>query len=370
MKWYLIAGESSGDLHGSNLIKGILKEMPKAKIRFWGGKKMAEASGNKPVVSLDKMNFMGFSEVILHLPQIMMNFRRCKADIKQWNPDIVIFIDFPGFNLRMAKWANKNGFPVYYYIAPQAWAWKKGRIKKMRQVIDHLFVILPFEKSFFESEGILSVHYEGHPLMDVVEPSNKLKRPQSGSQITLLPGSRKQEIAKILPIMCKVAKRRPFQTFTIAAVDHIDHHFYDRIIQQSGVSNVYVNFEGASALLPASEAAIVTSGTATLETALYGIPQLVVYMSSSISYEIARRVIQVSYISLVNLILDREAVPELIQSECDAERINELLNKIETDEDYREQFQRNYELLHGKLGHEGVSHRIAKRMIGLTKEKS
>ena len=324
---------------------------------------MAQASGTQAVVSLEKMSFMGFTEVLLHLPQILSNFKKCKADIEAWRPDLIIFIDFPGFNLRMARWAHKNGFPVFYYIAPQAWAWKKGRVKKMRQSIDHLFVILPFEKAFFESEGMTNVHYEGHPLKDVVESTTDLQRPRGGSQIALLPGSRKQEIGKILPILCKVAKNRPLQNFAVAAVDHIDPTFYESILEKSGTSNVTLSFSGTSALLPDCQAAIVTSGTATLETALHGLPQLVVYTSSRISYEIARRVIRVPYISLVNLILDREAVPELIQSECNANRIDQLLRKIETDNSYRATFQQNYRELHDKLGSPGVSHRIAHRMI-------
>jgi lipid-A-disaccharide synthase len=363
MKWYIIAGESSGDLHGSNLIRGILQEKPHAKIRFWGGQKMAEATGSQPVVPLEKLSFMGFSEVVMHLPQILSNIRKCKGDIKSWNPDVIVFIDFPGFNLRIAKWAHQHGFPIHYYIAPQAWAWKKARIKKMRKFIDHLFVILPFEEAFFLSEGMSSVHYEGHPLMDVVTPSNILKQPQKNSQIALLPGSRQQEIAKMLPIMCEVAQCRPTQTFRIAGVDHIDRSFYQRIIQQSGATNVTVAFTGTKNLLPQCQAAIVTSGTATLETALFGIPQIVVYSSSRLSYEIARRLIQVPYISLVNLILDREAVPELIQTECNATRIDHFLSKIETDESYRRQFQGDYEDLQNKLGNKGVSRRIARRMI-------
>lgn len=368
MKCYLIAGESSGDLHGSNLIKGIKNSHPQAEIRFWGGNKMAKASGTQPIVPLEKMSFMGFTEVILHLPQILSNFRRCKADLEAWQPDVLILIDFPGFNLRIARWAHKKGIRVFYYIAPQAWAWKKGRVKKMRESIDHLFVILPFEKVFFEEEGISHVHYEGHPLKDVVDTDSTLKRPTEGSQIALLPGSRQQEVSKILPIMCQVAKKRPHQHFTVAAVDHIEPEFYENILRRSRTPNVTLTFDGPSALLPQCQAAIVTSGTATLETALHSIPQLVVYTSSRISYEIARRVIQVPFISLVNLILDREAVPELIQSECNPNRIDHLLTKIESDEQYRTQFQENYRELHSKLGEAGVSQRIADRMLELLGE--
>ena len=329
---------------------------------------MAQTSGTKPIVPLEKTSFMGFTEVILHLPQILSNFRHCKADIEAWEPDVLILIDFPGFNLRIARWANKKGIRVFYYIAPQAWAWKKGRVKKMRDSIDHLFVILPFEKDFFETEGILNVHYEGHPLKDVVDSSGPLKRPKKGSQIALLPGSRRQEVSKILPVMCQVAKKRTNQNFTVAAVDHIESSFYEKIIRRANTKNVSLTFEGPSSLLPQCQAAIVTSGTATLETALHSIPQLVVYSSSRISYEIARRLIQVPYISLVNLILDREAVPELIQSECHPARIDQLLTKIETDEEYRNQFQKDYRELHSKLGDNGVSQRIADRMLSLINE--
>lgn len=363
MKCYIIAGESSGDLHGSNLIKGLKSTDPEIQIRFWGGQRMSEANKTQPVVPLEKLSFMGFTEVLLHLPQIFSNLRYCKRDILDWQPDLVVFIDFPGFNLRLAKWAQKNGFPTHYYIAPQAWAWKKGRVRKMQKAIDHLYVILPFETDFFTREGMSEVHYEGHPLVDIVPITKKLKRPKTGSQIALLPGSRLQEIQKILPIMCQLAQTRPHQKFMIAAVEHIPQEKYLDIIRPHKLSNLDIHHQGPSGLLPNCDAAIVTSGTATLETALHGIPQIVVYKSSRISYEIARRVIQVPYISLVNLILQREAVPELIQSDCTHQKIDTLLTKIESDHPYRDSFKANYSELRNMLGSPGVSRRIAEKML-------
>ena len=327
---------------------------------------MREASGTRAIVPLEKLSFMGFTEVLLHLPQIFSNLKYCKRDILDWQPDLIVFIDFPGFNLRIAKWAQKKGFPTHYYIAPQAWAWKKGRVKKMRAAIDHLYVILPFETEFFTREGMPEVHYEGHPLVDIVPVTERLRRPKTGSQIALLPGSRLQEIQKILPIMCRLAKKRPHQKFTIAAVDHIPPEKYHDIIQPHRLSNIDIHHTGPSTLLPDCQAAIVTSGTATLETALHGIPQIVVYKSSRISYEIARRVIQVPYISLVNLILQREAVPELIQSDCNHQKIDALLTKIESDHAYRDTFKANYSKLRDMLGNPGVSKRIAEKMLSFS----
>jgi lipid-A-disaccharide synthase len=312
---------------------------------------------------------MGFGEVILHLPQILSNFRRCKKDILSWDPDVIIFIDFPGFNLRMADWAHRKSFTTFYYIAPQAWAWKKGRVKKMQRAIDHLFVILPFERNFFQENGMESVHYYGHPLLDVVDKNQKLPDRGEIQDIALLPGSRVQEIKKILPVLMKVAALRSHQSFKIATVKNIKREVYTNIINSSGAKNVTLFDEGVSKLLPQCQAAIVTSGTATLETALYHIPQLVVYISSFLSYQIAKRVIQVPFISLVNLILNKEAVPELIQSDCKPLVINQKLEALEQNTETRKQLSDDYRKLKSLLGEEGVAQRIAEKMTELLHSK-
>ncbi len=369
MKYYLIAGEPSGDLHGSKLIESLTDQDKSAIFRFWGGNLMAGASGESPVTHLNELSYMGFGEVIMHLPQILSNFKRCKKDILAWKPDVIIFIDFPGFNLRIADWAHRKGFSTFYYIAPQAWAWKKGRIKKMKRAIDHLFVILPFERDFFQNNGVKDVHYYGHPLLDVVDKNQELPERGEIQNIALLPGSRVQEIKKILPVLLEVAALRSHQSFQIATVQNIEREVYTAIIESSTAKNATLFEGGVSKLLPRCQAAIVTSGTATLETALYHIPQLVVYISSFLSYQIAKKVIQVPYISLVNLILDKEAVPELIQSECRPKMINQKLEDLEQNPETRKQLSEDYETLKALLGEEGVADRIAERMIEILHSK-
>jgi len=342
MKYYIIAGEASGDLHGSNLIKELKKKDTSANIRCWGGD-MMQQEGGELVKHYRELAFMGFTEVLMNLRTIFRNLKFCKQDILEFKPDVVILIDYPGFNLRIAKWTKQQGIKVIYYISPQVWAWKDGRVKMMRKCIDKMLVILPFEKDYFKNKWNWEVEYVGHPLVEVVE-SKKLKvKSESLSSkeiIAVLPGSRKQEILKKLPIMLEVSKSFPDYQFIIARAPSVDDSFYNDLIKPypnvSSVSNETYN------LLLQAKAALVTSGTATLETALFDVPEVVCYKSSAISYQIGKRVIRVKYISLVNLIMDKPVVKELIQNDLTVENLNHELHELLTNEKRIEQVKRDY----------------------------
>lgn len=365
MKYYIIAGEASGDLHGSNLIKAILQQDPKAHIRFWGGDKMQAVAGT-PVKHIRDLAFMGFVEVIKHLGTILSNIRFCKQDIEAFNPDVLILIDYPGFNLRIASWAKQKGIKVAYYISPQIWAWKEGRVKQIRRDVDLMLVILPFEKAFYQKHQVESV-YVGHPLSEEIQRAlQKPSKPISTKPIiALLPGSRKQEIRTKLPIMLSVIPHFPEYDFVVAQAPAQDESFYRDIIgsQQSRVSLV----QGATYdLLRQAQAALVTSGTATLETALLRCPQVVCYKGNPISYHIAKRLIKVKYISLVNLILDKPAVPELIQNDLNTHNLIQHLNLLLTNTPQRNQMLEDYaHLWHLLHQDENASVIAAKEIIRL-----
>ncbi|MFN9710134.1 MAG: lipid-A-disaccharide synthase [Bacteroidota bacterium] len=364
MKYYIIAGEASGDLHGSNLIKAIAKQDPDASIRCWGGDLM-EAAGGHLVKHYRDLAFMGFIEVVKNLPAIIKNIAFCKEDIISFSPDVIILIDYPGFNLRIAKWAKKNHFKVIYYISPQVWAWKENRVRMMKKCIDKMLVILPFEADYYKNKWHWDVEYVGHPLLEAVaefKDSNIENLSYNKPVIALLPGSRKQEIAVKLPIMLGQANLFKDFQFVIAKAPGIEASFYDHMI--GDYKNVDYVANQTYALLNKSVAALVTSGTATLETALFGVPQVVCYKGNKISYEIAKRVIKVSYISLVNLIMGKMVVKELIQDELNAANLTNELTLILPDGAKRSQVLKDYEQLKSVLqSTEGASARAAKIIL-------
>jgi len=334
MKYYIIAGEASGDLHGSNLIRELKRSDPAAEFRCWGGDKMQEAGG-EIVKHYRELAFMGFAEVLMNLRTIFRNLKYCKEDILQYKPDALILIDYPGFNLRIAKWAKEQdqfsspGAKIIYYISPQVWAWKEGRVKMMKQCIDKMLVILPFEKEYYASKWNWEVEYVGHPLVQVVESQESGVRSQELSDkpiIALLPGSRKQEILKKLPVMLGVSKLYPAYQFIVARAPGLEEDFYTELLQP--YPNVSYVTNKTYELLMQSKAALVTSGTATLETALFGVPEVVCYKGSWLSYQIGSRLVKVKYISLVNLIMDRLVVKELIQDQLTVENLRKELDEL------------------------------------------
>lgn len=366
MKYYIIAGEASGDLHGSNLMKAIYEEDPKADIRFWGGDLMQNVGGTL-VKHYRQLAFMGFVEVIFNLKTILNNIKICKNDITKFNPDVIIYIDYPGFNMRIAKWAKEIGYKNHYYISPQIWAWKENRITAIKHDIDKMYVILPFEKEFYEIKHKFPVEFVGHPLIDAIHnqsgiDANTFRNENQLSEkpiIAILPGSRKQEISKMLSVMLSVVKDFPDYQFVIAGAPSQELSFYQQFIFSENIKFVS---NKTYALLRNSTAALVTSGTATLETALFKVPEVVCYKGSWASYQIAKRIITLKYISLVNLIMDQEVVTELIQDDCSTKRIREELTKI-LEPDYRKTLLQNYDLLEQKLGGIGASKKTAHLII-------
>ncbi|GAA4276843.1 lipid-A-disaccharide synthase [Aquimarina mytili] len=366
MKYYLIAGEASGDLHGANLMKSILKEDPQAEFRFWGGDLM-QAVGGSIVKHYRDLAFMGFIEVLLNLFTILKNIKLCKQDVIEYQPDVIVFIDYPGFNLRIAQWAKEKGFRTHYYISPQIWAWKEGRIKTIKKCIDMMYVILPFEKSFYEDKHEFPVQFVGHPLIDAIADHKQILPETFKNQhnlddrpiIAILPGSRKQEIRKMLEVMLTVVDGFPEYQFVIAGAPSQDASFYTPFIKKQGVHLV---MNQTYDLLSLSNAALVTSGTATLETALFKVPEVVCYKGSYISYQIAKRVINLDYISLVNLIMDKHVVTELIQSDFNTKKLKEELTKI-TDSYNRAVMFLDYYDLEKKLGGKGANDKTAKLIV-------
>lgn len=362
MKYYIISGEASGDLHGSNLMKSLQKVDANADFRFWGGDLM-ETVGGTLVKHYKELAFMGFVEVVMNLRTIAKNLSFCKKDIENYNPDVIIFIDYPGFNLRIAKWAKAKGFKTHYYISPQIWAWKEGRIKDIKRDVDQMYVILPFEKDFYEKKHNFPVHFVGHPLIDAI--SNRIQIDDSEFRkkhnlsdkpiIALLPGSRKQEITKMLSVMLSLVNDYEDYQFVIAGAPGQDYDFYKQFIKQDNVNFIS---NKTYDLLSLSTAALVTSGTATLETALFKVPQVVCYKGSWISYQIGKRVVNLDFISLVNLILEKEAVTELIQNDFNKKRLKKELDLI-LDEYERTKFFIDYYDLEKKLGGKGASLKTA-----------
>ena len=370
MKYYVIAGEASGDLHASNLIKE-LKNIDNASIfRCWGGDLMKE-QGAELVKHYRSLAFMGFVEVIANLKTILNNISFCKKDIAYFQPDAIILIDYPGFNLRIAEWAHENGIKVFYYISPQVWAWHQSRVKKMKKVIDHLFVILPFEKDFFKSHA-MEVDFVGHPLLDAIENHSIEKANANNINvfeandysekpiIALLPGSRKQEVKTMLPLMIELTKTYPQYKFIIAGVNTLQESLYQNIIKSEAIEIVYGQTYN---LLKNAFAALVTSGTATLETALLNVPQVVCYKGNIISYYIARRFLKVKYISLVNLIMDKPVITELIQNEFNIHNLTTEFEKITQNELFRNQLKEAYQKLKVILGGRGASAKTAQLIV-------
>lgn len=362
MKYYIIAGEASGDLHGSNLMKALFEEDSKAEIRFWGGDLM-QAVGGTLVKHYKELAFMGFAEVLMNLSTILNNIKFCKSDITTFNPDVIVFIDYPGFNMRIAKWAKERHIKTHYYISPQIWAWKENRIKAIKRDFDKLYVILPFEKDFYEKKHHFPVEFVGHPLIDAIHNRPKVDEAKFRVNnnldekpiIALLPGSRKQEISKMLEQMLSVVDDFTEYQFVIAGAPGQELSYYNQFLKKK---SVHLISNQTYDLLNVSHAALVTSGTATLETALHKVPEIVCYKGNWISYQIAKRIITLKYISLVNLIMDEEVVTELIQDACNKKRIKEELNKLLQPEN-RSRILDKYNLLEQKLGGDGASKKVA-----------
>jgi len=362
MKYYIIAGEASGDLHASNLIKALQKKDADAEIRFWGGDLM-QATGGTLVKHYRDLAFMGFIEVIANLRTILNNIKFCKEDILRFKPDVLILVDYPGFNMRIATFAKQKGIKIHYYISPQIWAWKENRIKKIKRDVDEMYVILPFEKDFYEKKHAFPVHFVGHPLLDAIADRKQVNEKKFRENhnlndkpiIALLPGSRKQEIKKMLSVMLKMIDKFRNYQFVIAGAPSQEYEFYKTFIKSTSIKFIANKTHD---LLSISYAALVTSGTATLETALFKVPEVVCYKGSAISYRIGKWLVDLKYISLVNLILDRQVVTELIQHDFNEKRLAQELTKI-LDEKHREQLFLDYFDLEQKLGGKGASEKTA-----------
>lgn len=370
MKYYLIAGEASGDLHASNLMKALKIRDPQAEFRFWGGDLMA-AVGGTPVKHYKDISFMGFWEVFVHLKTILGLLRFCKEDILRYGPDALILVDYPGFNLRVAKFAKQHQIPVFYYISPQIWAWKKGRIRTIKKNVDEMMVILPFEEAFYAKNG-MKVHYVGHPLLDAVthevRESEEVRDFRSDNRldgreiIALLPGSRKQEITALLPQMLTLVPLFPQYQFVVSTVSWQPKSLYDQLMKDAPVTRIAGS---VYPLLANAKAAVVTSGTATLETALFGVPQVVCYAGSEVSYIIAKQLVKgIHFISLPNLIADKQIVKELIQHDFDTRHLEEELRKITEDEQHVRQVKEDYQALCALLGDGSASEKAAEVIAG------
>lgn len=363
MRYYIIAGEASGDLHGSNLVKALHRKDAGAVIRCWGGDRMADA-GAELVKHYRDLAFMGFVEVLAHLRTIFRNIDFCKQDIVRFKPDVLVLIDYPGFNMRIAEWAKKQGVRVVYYISPQVWAWKANRVKKIKRDVDKMLVILPFEVAFYAKWGF-DVTYVGHPLIEVVEHERNVipvipiaPKPV----IALLPGSRKQEILAKLPVMLQIVKYFPDYQFVIAQAPSIADSLYKELI---GNEDVLLAPNQTYNLLKQAKAALVTSGTATLETALFGVPEVVCYKGNFISYWLAKKLIKVRYISLVNLIMDKPLVTELIQAELNEANLKDELEKLLYNEQHIATLKKEYESLWHLLGDSNASDKAAEEVIAI-----
>jgi lipid-A-disaccharide synthase len=375
MKYYLVAGEASGDLHGANLMKALKQRDAEADFRFFGGDKMV-AEGGTLVKHIAAMAFMGFIEVVANLNTIKKNMKLCKDDILAWQPDVLVLIDFPGFNLRIAEFAKANNLLVCYYISPKVWAWNQKRVIRIKRVVDHLFCILPFEVDFYKSWG-MQVDYVGNPLLDAIadfKPDPEFfthqlattKHPSADKVIALLPGSRKQEISRLLPPMVAVIEKFPDHLFVIAGAPNFDKAYYDQFLNGH---NVPIVFNATYDLLHIAKAAVVASGTATLETALFHVPQVVVYKGHPISIGIARMVVKIKFISLVNLIMNALVVKELIQEDSSPQNIYSELDLMLNDENYRAKMLNNYNDLDKRMGQPGASAKTAELIIKYAQNK-
>ncbi len=367
MKYYIIAGEASGDLHGSNLIKALKVIDEGADVRFWGGDLMTQAGGTLAKHYKD-LAFMGFLEVLLNVRTIFKNIKFCKQDIAHFSPDVIIFIDYSGFNLRIAKWAKTHGFKTNYYISPQIWASREGRIEKIKRDIDEMYVILPFEKEFYKKKHGFEVNFVGHPLIDAIENRSTIDEQYFRKEhhidpdkpiIALLPGSRKQEVKKMLALMLSIVEDFSNYEFVIAGAPSLDREFYAPFLENPNVAFVE---NKTYELLSIAHAALVTSGTATLETAMFKVPQVVCYRANWLSYQIAKRIITLEYISLVNLIMGKEVVKELIQTDLTSQNLQSELKQI-LEGPKRDSQLKTYEELEKKLGGKGASDKAANLII-------
>lgn len=373
MKYYIIAGEASGDLHGSNLMQALQHQDSNTSFRFWGGDLMA-AYGGEPVKHIKDLAFMGFVEVVANLRTILTNIKLCKSDLLKFQPDALILIDYPGFNMRIAEFAKANGIPVHYYISPQVWAWKQNRVHKLKKTVDFMYCILPFEKDFYKKFE-MEVDYVGHPLVDAIQKfrsaaslETDFRKKHNLSErpiLALLPGSRLQEIKKKLPLMLGAANAFSDMEIVIAAAPNIEAKVYLDIAKNIPIQIIP---NQAYEVLNNAYAAMVTSGTATLETALFHVPQVVCYKGNPISVAIARRLVKIDYISLVNLIMNKEVVKELIQSELTEKNIIEHLGPLIETSKKREILLTAYNELEAILGGGGASEKVAGLIFERTKQ--
>lgn len=371
MRYYLIAGEASGDLHGANLMKGLKKSDPDAEFRFWGGDRMAEAGGEENLARHYKTtSFFGVMGVVTHLGEIFRQLKECKNDILAFNPDVVILIDYPGFNFKIAKFAHDRGIRTFYYISPKVWAWKESRVKRIRKYVDRLFIIFPFEVDYFKEKGIDAI-YEGNPLVDSIEERRREMPSRRGfleangipadkPLVALLAGSRRSEIRNNLPFMVELSRRFPDHRFVLAGVSWIDRSVYDEIIGSSDVTYIC---DQTYTLLNYADAAVVTSGTATLETALIGTPEVVCYKGDALTMYIGRLILTIRFISLVNLIMNREVVKELIHWDMKMPLAQAELRAVLPGGEKREQQLRDFAQLRNIVGGAGASERFAARMV-------
>lgn len=376
MKYYLIAGEASGDLHGSNLMKGLLKSDPQAEFRFWGGDKMAEVGGAEGLAKhYRQTSFFGVADVLKHLPTIFGQLGECERDVVDFAPDVLILIDYPGFNFKMAKFAHKKGIRTFYYISPKVWAWKERRVNLIRKYVDKLFIIFPFEIEYFRQRGVDAV-YEGNPIVDSIDqtlamlPSEEQFRAENGlgdkRLVALLAGSRKNEIKKNLAFMVRLAAAHPEFQFVVAGVSWLEASLYEQYLEGSSVKFLT---DKTYALLKYSDAAVVCSGTATLETALIGTPEVVCYRMDEFSYRVARAFVKIGFISLVNIIMGREVVKELIQHDMTVEKASSELRAILPGGVRYEQMNKDYDELAAIIGGVGASDRFAQRMVELLRKE-
>ena len=377
MRYYIIAGEASGDLHGSNLMKGIYAEDPGAEIRFWGGDLML-AAGGELVRHYKEGAVMGFVEVIAKARKLLGNVSFCKKDISEWKPDVVILIDYPGFNFKIAEYAHKAGFKVFYYIAPKVWASREGRIKKLKEYVDRLFIVFPFEKSYFDSKGI-SYIYKGNPLVDAVDGSQAIKETRAefaerngiedGPFIAMLAGSRKGEISTMMPVLTEFAAkmhstaRYSGYRFIIAGAPARSMRDYEPWLTEENRKYISIMFGQTQSIIRHAEAAVVNSGTASLETVLFNTPQVVGYITNPVTYRIARKIVKIRFISLGNLIIDRLGFKEFIQEECNPDALVEEIRELIENQDRRKKMFRDYAEIRDALGGSGASSAVAKAMI-------
>ncbi len=365
MKYFIIAGEASGDLHGSNLILALRQLDSESTFEFWGGDRMATAAGKAPLRHIADLSFMGVWEVLKNLRTISRHFKECKRDISVFEPDALILIDYPGFNLKLSAWAKQNGYNVQYYISPKLWAWNKGRIKALRAHVNHLYTILPFETAFYKDQN-LPTTYVGNPLVEQITAFKNRHNSPSPAQppiIALLPGSRRQEVRRILPVMLDVVCRFPDYSFVIAGIHTIPEKLYREILQTHPYGEkVQLVFDATYEILSKAKMGLITSGTSTLEAALFGLPQVVCYKTSPLTYVLAKLFVKIKFISLVNLIMDASVVTELIQGQLNADNLEEEMHRLLHPE-HIHKLKTDYVVLYEKLGTQSASREVAKGVV-------